>query len=266
MIPPSQLLRGDLTKATRRLRHGGWATVSDAMADERHLSLGGRLTLPTPTGNVDYRIAAITLNMGWIPGAVTINDRDYAGAMGTTDPSALEVDLAAGVTPAAGKRIVERWLGPRSGLRVQTRHERELQYYDFGRQGLVRLGQIALLLLIAAALAVACALVALVLQRRPRLAAMKIQGARRGQLWRALLFETGLLVSVGCIVGAILGVYGHFLAGRYLRLTTGFASPFSLGAEQLLIATAVVAGLAILVSAVPGYLAASAPIRAGFQE
>lgn len=222
--------------------------------------------MPTPSGDAQYRIAAITMNMGWIPGAVTINDRDYAIAMGSGDPSAVEVDLAAGVGPEQGRRIVERTLSTGSGLRVQTRHERELQYYDFGRQGVARLSQISILLLVAAALAVACALVAMVLQRRPRLAAMKIQGARRGQLWRALLIETGLLVSVGCAVGAILGLYGHFLAGRYLRLTTGFASPFSLGVEQLLLAMASVAGIAILVSALPGYLAASTPVRASFQE
>jgi putative ABC transport system permease protein len=151
-------------------------------------------------------------------------------------------------------------------VRVQTQHERIAQYDEFGRQGVARLSQISDLLLVAAALAVACALAAMVWQRRPRIAALKIQGARRGQLWRAILFETGVLVSVGCVVGAVLGIYGHLLAGRFLRETTGFAAPFALGAEQLLIATALVAGVAMVMSAVPGYAAANAPIRAGFQE
>jgi putative ABC transport system permease protein len=266
MIPPSQMLRGDLDQATARLRGGGWATASSAFADERDLSIGDRFSIPTPTGNVHYRLAAVTMNLGWIPGAITINDRDYTQAMRTSDPSAIEIDLAPGVTPAEGTRIVERALGPGSGLRVQTRRERELQYYDFGREGVARLSQIAALLLIAAALAVACALAAMVWQRRPRLAALKAQGAGRWQLWRSLLCESGVLVVVGCAVGALLGVYGHLLAGRYLRITTDFAAPFSAGVEQLLTATAVVAGIAILISALPGYLAANAPIRSSFQE
>lgn len=266
MIPPSQMLHGNRGDATARLRQGGWATASAAFADEKNLQIGDSFTLPTAAGDTRFRLAAITMNLGWIPGAVTINNRDYARAMGVAVPSAIEVDLAPGVGPVEGKRIVQQALGPASGLRVQTRQEREEQYYVFGRDGVSRLSQIASLLLVAAALAVACALAATLWQRRPRLAALKIQGARRGQLWRAMLFETGLLVTVGCFVGAVLGVYGHLLAGRFLRETTGFAAPFAVGPEQLLIATALVAGVAMLISAVPGYLAANAPIRAGFQE
>jgi putative ABC transport system permease protein len=266
MIPSSQLVDGDLDQATARLRRGGWATVAEGLAVERHLAIGDPLSLPAPTGTAHYRVAAITMNMGWIPGAVTVNAQDYAATMGTRQPSALEVDLTEGVTPREGVRLVRQALASGSGLTVQTRAQRELQYYDFGRQGVARLNQIAVLLLIAAALAVAGALVATVLQRRPRLAAMKIQGAKRGQLWQALLVEAALLVTVGCAVGSVLGILGHLLAGRYLRLTTGFASPFSLGLEQLVLATGVVAGIALLVSAIPGFLAANTPIRASYQE
>lgn len=266
MIPPSQMLDGQIEEATARLRRGGWATASAAFASDKKLDIGDFFSLPTPTGDARFRLAATTMNLGWIPGAVTINNRDYARAMGIAAPSAIEVDLAAGVGSTAGKRIVRQALGPASGLRVQTRQEREDQYYVFGREGVSRLSQIASLLLVAAALAVACALAATLLQRRPRLAALKIQGARRSQLWRAMLFETGLLITVGCLVGAVLGVYGHLLAGRFLRETTGFAAPFAVGPKQLLIATGFVAGVAMFISAVPGYVAANAPIRAGFQE
>lgn len=266
MIPPSQMLEGDIELATKRLRRGGWATASAPFADERGIEIGDTFSLPTPTGGASFRLAATTMNYGWIPGAVTINDRDYVKAMDTKAPSAIEVDLAPGVLPAEGKRTVSRTLGTDIGLTVQTRREREEQYYEFGREGVSRLSQIAALLLLAAALAVACALGATLWQRRPRLAALKIQGARREQLWRSMLFETGLLVSVGCLVGAMLGVYGHLLAGRFLRTTTGFAAPFGVEAGQLLIAVGLVAGVALAMSAIPGYLAAGVPPRASFRE
>jgi putative ABC transport system permease protein len=266
MIPPSQMLEGDIELATKRLRRGGWATAAAALADERNLDIGDTFSLPTPTGPATFRLAATTMNYGWIPGAVTINDRDYVKAMGTTAPSAIEVDLAPGITPVEGKRIVSETLGPNSGLTVQTRREREEQYYDFGREGVSRLSQIAALLLVAAALAVACAIGATLWQRRPRLAALKVQGARRKQLWRSMLFETGLLVSVGCLVGAVLGIYGHLLAGRFLRTTTGFAAPFGVEASQLVLSIGLVVGVALAMSAVPGYLAAGVPPRASFRE
>lgn len=266
MIPPSQMLDGDHERATQQLRGTGWATASAALADQQDIDLGESFTIPTPTGDARFRLAATTMNFGWIPGAVNINNRDYARVMNTAAPSAIEIDLAPGVSPNNGKEIAAGALGRDSGLTVQTRQEREEQYYEFGRDGVARLSQIAALLLLAAALAVACALAATLWQRRPRLAALKIQGAQRAQLWRAMLCETGLLVAIGCFVGAILGVYGHLLAGRFLRTTTGFASPFAVEPTQLLISIGLVAGVALTISAVPGYLAAGVPARASFRE
>jgi putative ABC transport system permease protein len=213
-----------------------------------------------------FRLAAITTNFGWPPGAIILNDREYSNAWETSDPTALEVDLMPGVPPRRGKQILEQALGPASGLRVQTRRERSAQYFELGRQGLTRLTQISTLLLIAAALAVACALAATIWQRRPRLASLKIQGFDQWQLWRSLLLEAGFVLGIGCAVGSVLGIYGHWLAGRYLKLTTGFSAPFSLGAEQLLLALALVAGVAYAVVALPGYAAARTPARFSFQE
>jgi putative ABC transport system permease protein len=266
MIPASQMLDGDIEQATARLREGGWATASAALADERDIEIGDRFSLPTPTGERTFRLAATTMNFGWIPGAVTINNREYADVMGTTAPSALEVDLAPGVTAAAGKRAVAAALGPASGLAVQTRAEREAQYFEFGREGVSRLSQIAALLLVAAALAVACALAATLWQRRPRLAALKLQGAKRTQLWRAMLCETAVLVSVGCLVGVAFGIYGHLLAGRFVRTTTGFASPFTVEAEHLLLSGGLVVIVALAVSAIPTWLAAGVPAKASLRE
>ncbi|HEY6780726.1 MAG TPA: FtsX-like permease family protein [Thermoleophilaceae bacterium] len=266
MIPPSQLLQGDLDQATSRLRAGGWVAVSDALAQSQGLGVGDKLTLPAPAGKRRFRVAAVTTNLGWGPGAVILNAADFQRAWHTREPTAIEVDLKPGVSPAHGKQLVAQALGSTSALRVQTRAEREAQYFALGRQGLTRLSQIALLLLITAALAVACALVATIWQRRTRLAALKIQGLDTWQLWRSLLYETGFIVLIGCLVGATLGIYGHFLAGRYLQYSTSYAAPFSVGVHGVFLAAGLVAGLALVVSAIPGYAAAQVPMRASFQE
>jgi putative ABC transport system permease protein len=266
VIPPSQLIDGDHTQASRMLRGSGWLAISDALGRSLGVKVGDTFRLPTPGGMVPFRVAATTTNLGWPPGAIILNRSDFARAWGANDPSALEVDLEPGVAPLEGKRVVEQTLGARSGLRVQTLDEREAQYFALGRQGLTRLTEISTLLLIAAALAVACALAATIWQRRRRLASLKIQGFDHWQLWRSLLLEAGFVIAVGCAVGTALGVYGHVLAGRYLKLTTGFPASFSLGAEQMLVALGLVAGVAYAVVAVPGYAAAKTPPRASFQE
>lgn len=266
MIPASQLRDGDLAQATERIRQGGWAAISDVFAKSGNLHVGERFTLPTPAGVTALRVAAITTNLGWPPGGVILNARDYRRGWSTADPAALQVDLERGVSPAAGKRTVERELGPDSGLRVQTLAERQAQYAGLSRQGLVSLTQLSTLLLLAAALAVAAALSAAVWQRRTRLAALKIQGFDQWQLWRSLLLEGAIVLAIGCAIGAALGIFGHALASRYLQTTTGFPAPFSIAGVQLASTPALVGGIALLAVAVPGWLAARVPASASFQE
>lgn len=266
MIPASQLLDGGLARATRLLRSGGWATVSSAFADEHHLHVGAAFSLPTPGGAARFGLAAVTTNLGWSPGAVIMSSSDYRRYWQTADPTALEVDLRPSVSPAAGRRAVTRALGQRAGLGVQTLAERRAQYAADSRQGLQALSEIATLLLIAAALAVASALSAAIWQRRARLASLKIQGYGTAQLWRALLLESAIVLGVGCAVGAAAGVLGHALASRWLRLTTGFPAPFTVGVAQLLLTLALLAAIALVVIALPGLAAARAPARTSFQE
>ena len=78
--------------------------------------------------------------------------------------------------------------------------------------------------------------------------------------------ESAISVAIGCVDGAILGLYGHALASRWLKLSTGFPAPFSLGGTQVLLALAVVTGITLLVIALPGLSAARVPPRVGFQE
>ena len=265
LIPPSQVVEGSVTHGDRLLRRGGWAAVSAELARAHGVGIGDRIALPAARGEARFRIAALTTNLGWPPGTVILNATDYAAAWSSSDPTAFEVDLALGVSPRAGRAAVAAALGPRSGLVVQTQAERIDDYRRAERQGLARLSQISLLLLLAAALAMACAMGAAVWERRRRFAAYKIQGFGVAQLWRTLLWETGFVIGVSCLVGVSFGTYGHFFAGRYLELTTGFPAPFAIGGGQLLLTLALVAGTAYVVTALPGYAAARTPMSAAFE-
>jgi putative ABC transport system permease protein len=266
LLPKSQLLHGDLARAEARLRAGGWAAVSAGIANERHLHVGSTLALPTPSGSANFRVAAILTNLGWAPGAVIINSDDYRRAWLSNAASALEVRMRPGISPAAGARAVRAALRGREGLGVQSFDDRRAQYAADSRQGLQALSEIATLLLLAAALAVAAALGAAIWQRRPRLASLKIQGYDTGQLWRALLLEGMIVLGVGALLGAATGIYGHALASRWLRLRTGFPAPFGLDLGDVLLTLWVLAAISAAVVAIPGYAAARAPARTSVQE
>jgi len=266
MLPTSQLVSGDLATATARLRAGGWIAVSDQVAHERHVSIGGRLTLPTPTGDVSYRLAATTTNLGWPPGTAILNGADYARAWAGSSPTALEVDVAAGASARVVQRAIARVVGPRSGLIVDTARQRAGRINAAARQALARLSQISLLLLLSAVLAMAAAMGAAIWQRRASLAALRIQSFTPRQLWRVLLLEAGVVLGAGCLTGALTGVYGQVGADRYLRLVTGFPVASDPAGWRTVQIFAIVVAAALAVVAVPGWFASRVPPHLGLQE
>jgi putative ABC transport system permease protein len=254
-IPSNQLVRGDLATATARIRAGGWAVVSQALASAHHLHIGESFVLPAPRPTT-LRVAALSTNLGWPPGAIIMSAADYASAWESLDPSAYDVTLTPGVSPARERGVLQRALGVTSGLGVETSRQRELRQRSASRQGLERLTQISWLVLIAGVLAMGAAMGAMVWQRRLQLADMKVDGFRRNELWHGLLLESALLLGTGCSLGAVFGIYGQLLLSHALATVTGFPVIFSaeipIASASFLLVTAV----AVAIVAVPGYLAA----------
>jgi putative ABC transport system permease protein len=263
-FPPSQLVEGDLRTAVERLSTGGWAVASEAVAKQEGLHLGESFTLaaPVPTR---LRLAAITTNLAWSPGTMVLNADDYRRAWASDEASALLVDLDAGVTAADGRLMVRDALDT-SALAVQTARARELHDRSTIRDGLSRLTQIASLMLVAAALAMAATMAGMVWQRRRRLADLKLVGIGQRQLWKALLLESMLLLAVGCVVGTLYGLVGEQLLDRALNATTGFPVNNTVGVLVALISLAVVFTVACAAATVPGYLAARVPVDVAFRD
>jgi putative ABC transport system permease protein len=266
MVESSQILSGSFARADALIRQGGWAAISNGLANELHLSVGSPFEMPTPSGKTRLRVAAITTNSGWPGGTITLSSSDYRRAWETGEPSALEVDLRPGVSVATGIRSVRAALGTQAGLSVRSAAERTGEAEASAQQGLHTLSQISKLLLIAAALAVAAALSASVWQRRARLASLKIQGYHPGQLWGGLLIESALMLGVGSTVGALIGVYGHALASRWLTITTGFPAPFSIGIGNVFLTLALITAIALAVISLPGLAAARVSPSVSLQE
>jgi putative ABC transport system permease protein len=266
LILSSQIVQGNLALARKLMTKNGWATISSGFASEHRLHTGNSFTLPTPSGATRFKVAAITTNIGWPPGTITLNTNDYSHYWQSTDPTTLAIDLRGGVTPARGVLAIRRALGANAGLRVQTSRKRVDEVKGIARQGLSILNDISNLLLLISALALAAALSTTIYQRRRRLASLKAQGFDRPQLWRGVLIESTVVLGIGCFDGAILGLYGHALADYYLRTSTGFPAPFSVGAIQIVLTLLIVGGVSLAVVAIPGYSAAGVPPELSFQE
>jgi putative ABC transport system permease protein len=148
---------------------------------------------------------------------------------------------------------------------VQSAHAHAGEQNALSRQGLQRLSQIATLILVAV-LAMAAAIGNMVWQRRPRLAKLKLEGFPRTELWRTILLESLLLLAVGCLTGAIFGLYGQQLLDRALANVINYPVVYSVAYLSAILSLAIVTAAALVIIAIPGYLATGVPPAVALQD
>lgn len=265
LLPASQIVEGDIRQAEARVRAGGWAVLTRAIAEEHHLRIGSPFALPAPLPT-RLRLAALSTNIGWAPGAIVMNAQDFAAAWSSPEAAAYNVLLAPGASATHVRAEIEAALGPGTGLAVETAAQHASRQNALSRQGLTRLTQIATLILLVAVLAMAAAMANMVWQRRPRLAKLKLEGFPPAELWRTILLESLLLVGVGCLTGALFGLYGQQLLDRALANVIGFPVVYSLGALTALASLAIVTAASVLIVALPGYLATGVSPAVALQD
>lgn len=253
-IPAGQVLDGEPSLADSRVRDGGWAAISQALAAEYHLHVGQAFTMPSPEP-VRLRVAALLTNLGWPPGALIISSSTYARGWKQTDPTAYAIQTISGASATSVRDRLRHALAGVPGLAVETSAQRNRRRFVIASQGLSRLTQIRILVLIAAILAVTGALGAMIWQRRQLIAFVKCHGYEEGVLWRWLLCESAVLLIAGCLTGAAFGLYGQLLLSHALTAVTGF--PIVLEVESVAAITSVVMVTAVAVAmlSLPGYLA-----------
>lgn len=254
-IPASELLTGSLATTTARLRHGGWAVLSQGLADQHHLHIGESFTLPSPHSAV-LRLAATTTNLGWPPGTIIMSASDYATDWESDAPSAYEIQTFPPPS-AVAPRVREALHG--LGLSVQTAREREQLHYAAASQGLSRLTQIRLLILVAAILAVSAAMTAMITARREQIATTKAHGIPESDLRRALIWESTVVLAAGCSLGVLFGLYAQLLGSHFLSTVTGFPIVFAIEAMAAIVSFALVSVITVAVLAIPGYRVVRVP-------
>jgi len=251
----NQIASANAATAVARLGESGWIAVSKQIAEAQHVGVGGTLTLPTPSGERRFRIAATTTNLAWPPGVIFIGTADYSRFWQTSAPTAFGVDLHPGASVADARRAIAVALGSSSGLEVATAATREASIDALAGEGLGQLGEISTLLLLAAILALAAAGTSAVWQRRSTLAELRLDGVRPPRLRRILLVESTLMLGAGCVTGAVAGIYGQVIIDAYLKEVTGFpVASLAASLRPLEIFAFVIAVVLALVT-IPGWFA-----------
>lgn len=252
----TQLLSGSAATVLKRLSAGGWVVVSAQIAREQHIGLGQNLVLPTPTGQARFRLAGTITNLGWPGGAVILSTNDYRARWATSDPSALVVSLAPGSNVLVARRAIAGAIGAGSGLEAITAGAWVSRFDRLADEGLSRLSETSLLLVLAAILALAATLGSHVWQQRPALASLAVARASPRRLLWLLFVESLLLLGTGGFLGLLSGVYGQLIIDGYLKQVTGFpVASLAVGWRPLAI-LAIALGSAVTLMSGPALAAA----------
>ena len=172
-----------------RVRQGGWAVLSQALASEHHLR--GRPDVHAPlTTTIDIARGCAD-DKPWMAARRTHPQLgDLRPGLGQRCSDRLTIQTASGTPTAIVLNRVRQALAIDAGLESgNVWRTQSAQICHRGSEGLSRLTQIRLLVLIAAILAVIGAMGAMIWQRRDLIAFIKVQGYEEGTLWRWLLCE-----------------------------------------------------------------------------
>ncbi len=254
----TQMITGDPTYVQYRLHEGGWVTVSDQIAREQRVSLGGFIRLPTPTGIALLHLAGTTTNLTWPGGAVLMSNRDYAHLWKTTGAGEIGVTLATGANIFRVRSEIASVLRS-SSLEMVTSRTWADRFNKSASEGLSKLAWISTLLIVAAIVAMATALTSATWQQRTTLAGRRVEGVEPARLRRLLLIEAGIILGAGCFTGAIGGILGQVAIDSYLKNVSGFPIASIAAGPRPLEVFAIVMSTVLILAWIPRWLASRVP-------
>jgi putative ABC transport system permease protein len=240
--PPAELFLA-------RLR-AGEAGITETLMRRLGTRAGDRLRVRAGGRETEVTVAGVYRDYSSDRGVVLMDRGPWEAAFGSREPSSVALYLAAGADPDSVLQRLQRDLGGRWALLLRSNRalrEEALRVFDrtFAVTRALELIGVAV-----AAIGIASALLAMLLERRRELAVLRALGTTQRQMDALLLSESGLLAGLAWLFS--LGI-GSALAGILLRWINvrsfGWSLPFQLplaGWMQNLGFALLAAGLATL--------------------
>jgi len=231
-------------------RQANAVIVSEPFASRYGVHAGGRLSLATPAGPVEFAIAAVYYDYSSDRGVVMMDNATMTRHFGEQRPTGLTVYLRDGTRAAAVRAQLLDRLGGVAGVFIHTNRslrEEVLRIFDSTFAITYALQAIAI---VVALLGIIGTLMTLVIERRRELGILRAIGAGRGQVRAMIVAEAAMLGAIGQVAGAGLGVLLALVLVYVVNFqsfgwTIHLAIPWTslLQMAALVIATTLLAGL-----------------------
>jgi putative ABC transport system permease protein len=183
------------------------AAVSEPFAIHNHIRKGQQITIATPSGDARFEVCGIYYDYSNDRGTIVIDREQYRRLFGDDTATALAVYLRPGANSEEVRSELWKKLGAHNYRFFITPNailqQNVLRVFDRTFSVTYALEIVAIAV---AALGIANALLALVIERRRELGILRVLGATRAQLKKIILTEAALVGLFGNLAGWLMGL------------------------------------------------------------
>lgn len=203
-------------EALAGLRERGKIWVSESLSLKEGLKVGQNMTLPTPSGERNFQIAAIHKDFSSMEGAIYLNREDFKEYWGDGTIDTFDITAKPGVDPSALRERLEKDLKGDYRVRVElaaTFRESTMKIFN----SLIDiLNLVVIVALLVGATGVANSLLISVLERTRETGILRSLGMLRREVRRIYLLEVGTLLVVSTLL-ALPVAFGLYAMGIGLQ-------------------------------------------------
>jgi putative ABC transport system permease protein len=245
--------QGDSHSAFDAAIQNGDVLVSEPFFRRFHLGLGDTLTLATPTGRRDFKIAGVYVDYTTEGGVLLVDWQTYRKFWQDDQINGIGVyiDKGSGIKATDLERELRPKIAPYGDYLIKSNQELREQVFRIFDQTFSVTYLLQTIGIIVSGLGIFLSLSILVTERRREISILRAVGASRGQIEAMVLWEAGIIGLLGSLLGIVAGLALAWMLSFVINVsffgwTVSWATPwqFLLELPFAVIAASLVAGWA----------------------
>ena len=229
------------------------ALVSQPFQRRFHLGPGDTITLDTPTGPHEFKIAGVYLDYTTEGGVILFDWSTYKKYWRDTSINGLGLylDKNSGLKPEEVQAMLRPKIAPYGDYLIKSNGELREQVFRIFDQTFAVTYLLQTIGIIVSALGIFLSLTILVTERRREISILRAVGASRRQIEALVLWEAAIIGLLGSVLGIIAGlvlaaILSYVINVSFFGWTIAWATPwgFLIALPFLVVAAALIAGYA----------------------
>lgn len=254
---------GNTQEALRRGQGPGRCVISESFSSQFDLHVGDTLTLSTPQGPLELRIAGVYYEYSNDRGYIIIDRAGFLAHFGDESANIVSVYVEPGEQVLEVRQRILDEVGRENPLIVRTTgmlKQEVLQIFD---RTFAVTRALQVIAIVVAVLGIINTQVALVFERRREIAILRYLGAATRQVRQIIVLEAGLLGAAGVLLGIAAGIS---LAGVLIFVINKQSFGWTIQAHFPLIYVGLTSALVLAATVVAGIYPASLAARVNASE